>query len=267
VLFIQTEFRHLMGKLRVAWDSVATWRMSCTIRSRVPLRFEILLALSHYALLAAFIFERERLPAWLAFASVIRFGFRALLRPKEMFGMCKHHVRVPQPGAFGNLKCAVATVIDPKNRAALGRVQVRLVRDAATVRWMTWYMKGLGPDEKFWPFAPSTFNSLLQQGLKFFGLDGLGITPSSLRAGGATSLLEEGRSIAEIRFAGGWSAEKTLSAYLQEAEAALTLLNIEPLQARRLERTLVAFEFLCEPPPCRLQSILQTWAQTEFKRR
>ena len=62
-----------------------------------------------------------------------------------------------------------------------------------------------------------------------------GFTPASLRAGGATHLLETGVPISNIRFAGCWASEKAMSVYLQEAEAASTLLSMSGSSVDRLE--------------------------------
>ena len=74
------------------------------------------------------------------------------------------------------------------------------------------------------------------------------LTPGSLRAGGATHLLESGTPVATIRFQGGWAGKKSLASYLQEAESAATLLDLSEDQARQLERVLHEFSFLSEPP-------------------
>jgi len=66
---------------------------------------------------------------------------------------------------------------------------------------------------------------------------GPNITPSTLRVGGATQLLEAGHSVSHtLLFAGGWTSEKTLSAHLQLAKAAQTLAPVEipTVAARRV---------------------------------
>ena len=44
---------------------------------------------------------------------------------------------------------------------------------------------------------------------------------------GTTLLVEQGVPVANILFAGCWASEKALSSYLQEAEAASTLLQVQ----------------------------------------
>ena len=54
VLAVQTIFRVLRGKLRVARDSIMTWRLLPPVRSRVPLPAALLEGLCRYCILAAF---------------------------------------------------------------------------------------------------------------------------------------------------------------------------------------------------------------------
>ena len=48
---------------------------------------------------------------------------------------------------------AVCTVLDPKNRAFMGRLQVRMVKDQATVDWLLWYTAGMIPCQYLWPYS------------------------------------------------------------------------------------------------------------------
>ena len=87
-----------------------------------------------------------------------------------------------------------------------------------------------------------------QEALGFFGLSGLGFCCASFHAGGATGLLESGVPISQIKFSGCWASEKAMSAYLQEAESAATLLSIPDHAARRLEKFLRELSFAASPP-------------------
>ena len=77
--------------------------------------------------------------------------------------------------------------------------------------------------------------------MRFYGIDQLGFTLSSFRAGGATGMLEDGVPVAVIKYSGGWSADKSLASYLQEAESALALLRISDVAAARLKLALREF--------------------------
>ena len=134
----------------------------------------------------------------------------------------------------------------------MGRVQVRLVRDLLRdplcVRWLEWWCKDMLPEQPIWPATRRTWVGMLNTALRFLGLETVNLTPGSLRAGGATFLLEQGIAVSSIQFAGGWALGHSLAAYLQEAEAAATLFDLSAKTARRLAWLVEELTFLASPP-------------------
>ncbi len=70
-----------------------------------------------------------------------------------------------------------------------------------------------------WPWPAVAFSRQMQRVLTALGLGGAGFAAASLRAGGATTMLERGDSLTTIRFAASWASERSVCAYLQEAES------------------------------------------------
>ena len=235
-LGVQTIWRQLRGNIRVAWDALQTWKLSRPVISRVPLRMEVITCLSHYALMASVWLDPGRAAVWATFAGILRLAFHGLMRPRELFDLKRGDIRLPSPGAFRNLQAGVIVIRDPKNRANAGRLQTRLLRDDLCLRWTSWLLAGTPSDAYVWPFSKDMLGKCLLGALTYFGIQDLGFTLSSFRAGGATALLESGVPVSTIKHSGGWSADKTLSSYLQEAEAALAMIRISDTSARQLER-------------------------------
>ena len=104
------------------------------------------------------------------------------------------------------------------------------------------------PEQPIWPATRRAWVGMLNTALRFLGLETVNLTPGSLRAGGATFLLEQGIAVSNIRFAGGWASDHSLAAYLQEAEAAATLLDLSARTARRLAWLVDELPFLASPP-------------------
>ena len=144
---------------------------------------------------------------------------------------------------------AVAAVHQPKNKAFMGRYQVRIVRDPLAVSWMCWLTESMALGDLIWPYSAARFGQCFATAARFYDLDGYRLSPASLRAGGATFQLECGVPVASIRFHGAWASERSLCCYLQEAEAAGVLLSIGPCQARRLQFYLAKLSG-CLAPPC-----------------
>ena len=168
---------------------------------------------------------------------------------------------MPRLETHSLLQCVVATIREPKNRALGGRIQVRMLREPAAVRWIIWLLQDARESELVWLHGPEGFGRALKKLLAFTGFGSLGITPSSLRAGGATAQLEQGASVSHILFAGGWNSEKTIRSYLQVAEEAQTLLKIDYPQALWLHSFVQNFAFLEEPPAAPYEVLSQPWTR------
>ena len=248
VLAVQTVNRSFRGCLRPAWDSIQSWKLGTPVLSRTPLPFALMRGLFYFSLMQATLFDKTSSGMWFAFAVCMRFGFYALLRPRELYSIKRRHLKLPGPKVLGSCFVAVATILDPKNRAFMGRLQVRMVRDVNTVLWLCWYCADLAPDDRLWPFSEYCFQRCLKEGCAFFGLEHVRFTPASLRAGGATHMLESGVSLSSIKFAGSWASEKAMSCYLQEAEAAATLLSMSSSSVDKLEYALTNLQFFERPP-------------------
>jgi hypothetical protein len=161
VLAVQTLHRSLKGKLRPAWDSIQSWKLMRPVRSRIPMPEPILEALCKFSLLAALSLDTKNSLVWWNFAVMLRVGFYGLLRPKEIYRVTRNLTRVPGLRSFLSVKVAVLTIVDPKNRAHMGRLQVRMIKDETTVDWLAWMVRYLPPDSNLWLFSPYRFRKCL----------------------------------------------------------------------------------------------------------
>ena len=161
ILAMQKVFRHLKGRLRAAWDSVSSWRLRNPVHSRVPMRFGMLLGLCRYGCLAAARLDQGRALLWLAWVTSLQAGFWGLLRPKELFGLHRSCVGLPGRFRVSNENLAVFKALEPKNRAFMGRVQVRLVRDPLCVRWLEWWCTDMLPEQPIWPATQRAWVGML----------------------------------------------------------------------------------------------------------
>jgi hypothetical protein len=266
VLAVQTARRELKGALREAWDSVQSWKLRTPVVSRVPMPLAVLEALRIFSVLAAIHLDRNRGLQWWSFAAILGAGFWGLCRPKELLNLRRSHVRVPGTRTFMLDEIGVLTIEEPKNRASMGRLQVRSVRDGCSVRWLQWLVQDRLPEELLWPFPTSTFGLLLQLGLQALGLKNLNISPASLRAGGATTALSTGTPLSNLQFHGGWASTKSMAAYLQEAESAAALLDISAPAAKLLHHLLNEYVPCRSPPAIPFVSLRRQWIQQKSPR-
>ena len=186
-----------------------------------------------------------------------------LMRPAEIWNAKRKHIRTPSEESLLLENIAIITIGNAKNRAFMGRLQVRSVRDIASVQWLAWLTSDLDSEDKIWAFTPVLFRRLLAESLQFLGAAGLGITSASFRAGGATTLLERGVPLSTIRFCGSWSSERVMATYLQESEAAAAMLRVPQHGVARVKSLLSEFgEYRSPPrlPLCRL--VQQRWTRS-----
>ena len=116
----------------------------------------------------------------------MRIGFYALLRPKEWLRLQRQHVKIPRGTILSGHRVAVLTVVDPKNRAFMGRLQVRLIGDPATTEWLSLYVSSMATPDTLWPYCQQTLTKCFKDVISFLNPSHLNLTPASLRAGGAT---------------------------------------------------------------------------------
>ena len=180
------------------------------------------------------------------FAVLIRVAFAALLRPGEVVNLLVGDIRLPS--AFGS-QSAVIAIRSPKTRAVAGRVQFALLRDAGVMSWLSWLLEGLPRSVRIWPTTMLRVRSVFQQVLARAGLKSLKLTPASLRAGGATTLIANDVDIGRVKFLGRWQSERSLASYIQEAMAQLTWLDLDTQQQALIRHLNVACSWAWSQPP------------------
>ena len=92
------------------------------------------------------------------------------------------------------------------------------------------------------------FAELLAEALLELGLDGCGLTPASLRAGGATEMYVRTRDTGLVQFAGRWRSPQSLLHYIQGAMATMVLYRIPLLVISTLAKLIVDLAFMSRPP-------------------
>ena len=78
---------------------------------------------------------------------------------------------------------------------------------------------GLPPSARLWSLSPAAFRKrwdLVCEALGVVSKQGDGLTPASLRAGGATAHFEIFEDIERLRRRARWSAAQTAEIYVQE---------------------------------------------------
>jgi len=177
-----------------------------------------------------------------SFATVLIICFHCLLRPDEVLNMAWQDVA----SVLIDFLTWYPTVSDivgvrkPKMRKApQARHQFVVVEDTYVAAWLHWLTAELSAEElklKIFPGGYPAFYNLFQKMIKLLGLNSLGLSPGSLRAGGATHHYLTFQDVPRLRRRGRWRQEATLEHYVQEAVCALQLQSLDPYTLQKLQK-------------------------------
>ena len=249
ILAVQTKYRHLRGKLTKSWDSVKSWEMIAPISLRVPVPFMILDAMFATALLRGFHATGTAARDYISFAVCLLLGFHSLLRPGELAILTPRKIALPDARLHTLVTSGLVTITNGKNRRVFGRVQIASLCDSRCIAWLSWLMAGMDLDARLLPGGDGKFRSIFAQIVKDLDIQDMGLTPASLRAGGATHYLSTGiLDLGQLKFRGRWAALSTLEHYVQECTATLVMLRLADSTLDRLE-SLIRFSAKFKLPP------------------
>ena len=218
--------------LQGAWDVAYTWLRHEPPHHHQALPWQPLVAL----LMTSFCW------GWFRVAGVIALSWGAISRIGEVLAADRSHLVLPSD-LGGTVSYALLQINEPKTRHRGARHQVARLDQPELLLLLEVVFARLQRGAKLWPFSPQTlrnrFYSLLRALQLPCGSEGSrrGIDLGSLRAGGATWLLEMCESPEFVRRRGRWISSKIMEIYIQEASSAQFL----PMLAKQTkEKVLLA---------------------------
>ena len=238
VLFIQICRPRLRNRLQQTWTALKAWEEQTSSQLRSPLPAALLVAILCQARRSGWNSPSEKNQVeWYAFAALIGLGFFGLLRPGELLALQVEDIGLPNSLSLGS-DCVVARIAAPKNSRQMGIHQFTTVSQPDVVNWIAWLVSvKRRQSDRLWHSSPQKFRVLFKTVCEKLGLSACRFSPASLRAGGATFLVDQGVEISKIRFLGRWSHLRSLEHYVQVARAqqlALELSLETSLKIRKL---------------------------------
>ena len=215
---VSSEFPIVRRSLQQAWDLALAWQREEPPTHHSALPWQVLAAVLSVAITWG----------WTRVAGVIALAWGGLARIGEVLAAKRKHLVLPEDTGDDG-KAVYLSVMEPKTRFRAARHQCLKVDQPQLVRMICLAFGGLGPEEKLWLMSPSTmrarFDKLLTAlkltrslvpGVKDFDL-------GSLRAGGATWMMQVTESPDLVRRRGRWISNRVMEIYVQEISALMYL--------------------------------------------
>ena len=211
----------LRRQLQSAWNVAYGWVQQEPGSHHAALPPQALIAILATALLWG----------WTRVAGCLALAFGAILRPGEVCAALRHQLLLPCD-VFCTMQCAYLSILEPKTRFTAAKHQTAKLDAPDLLSIVEMAFSALPRDVRLWPYSSQTlrtrFRSLLQGlGLPTGVVDGRRpLDLGSLRAGGATWLLNVSENPDLTRRRGRWLNNKTMEIYVQEASSVLYLSTI-----------------------------------------
>ena len=195
-----------------AWDYAFAWLREEPYEHHVACPPVVLLALVSTALTWG----------WPLVAGLLALSWSAITRIGEVIGAVRGDLILPCDVGYASASILLR-IQEPKTRFRAARHQVAKTDYADMVSLITEVFKRLRPHQRLWPYSGQTLRSRFRQLLRALKLpdqstDGdRALDLGSLRAGGATHLLNLTEDSELVRRRGRWLASRTMEIYLQES--------------------------------------------------
>lgn len=248
VLTLQIVKPQLRRKLPATWEAIKAWEEMKPSNFRPPVPVALLMAIVCRAMLRSEKCDHGREAVrWRAFGTLVLLGFYGLLRPGELLGLKASDAVPPNSWSLGN-DFAVIRLERPKNSRQMGVQQYVEIRHPDAINWLSWLKNERPTNAALWDSTANRFRNMFRKICQELGIHSLHLSPASLRAGGATWLVDEGTEIGKVRFLGRWANLRSLEHYIQVARAQQISLLLPQATAHRLKRFLSRYHFLVHLP-------------------
>ena len=226
----------LRRQLQAAWNVAYGWVQQEPGCHHAALPPQVLIALLATSLLWG----------WTRVAGCLALAFGAILRPGEVCAAFRHQLLLPRD-VFGTMHCAYLSILEPKTRFTAAKHQTAKLDAPDLLEIVDLAFSFLPKEARLWPYSSQTLRTRFRSLLVGLGLP-TGVVEGrrpldlgSLRAGGATWLLNMSESPDLTRRRGRWLNNKTMEIYVQEASSVLYLSTVSDISRKKIFLLVKAF--------------------------
>ena len=156
--------------------------------------------------------------------------FLGMLRPAEWFNLDSRDV-LTRSMLLVDFPVLFLRIRAPKMRWLSARREFVRLDDLSFMTFVESVLPHL-PDGPIWPWRPVDFRHRFDALFRELRIKGL--TPASLRAGGATHLFTTTQNMEIVRWKGRWQSLRTVEHYVQEINCIAVLQDMPPASRDRL---------------------------------
>ena len=222
--------------LQPAWDLAFAWLREEPHSHHVALPWQVLLAAISLSLMWG----------WARVAGMLALTWGAVMRIGESLAARRSDLLLPGD-VYGTVAYALVSISEPKTRFRAARHQSAKLDQPDLLRVVQLAFGHLGAGCRLWPFSPATLRSRFDALMVRLGTDtwaGQGqrrLDLGSLRAGGATWLLQTSEDSEFVRRRGRWLNSRTMEIYIQEISSLQFIHRLAPRARLRVFSLLDTF--------------------------
>ncbi|CAE7464969.1 unnamed protein product [Symbiodinium sp. CCMP2456] len=229
----QKVFPLVRPHLGVAWDMVSRWEELQPVCHRTPMPEILLKALIGLAVCLG----------WFRWAAATATIFYGIARPGEVLKARRRDLLTPADLLDPHHKWVYLKIGKPKSRKRAAKVQHVKLDDPQIVAFVSLIWEELDPNELLYPGSAGVYRRRWDRLLSLLGIPGyLGLTPGSLRGGGAVTAFNKGLGISDLLWRMRLRSATTLEYYLQETAA----VSVLPRLPKKVRKRIVAASCFAE---------------------
>ena len=236
VTYIQRHAPRLRGGLVEPWQLIQKWERIEPMNHRTPMPRVIYQAMVATALLWG----------WYKWSGICVLAFEGLCRPGEPLAAFRSDLLLSSDFVVEDPATVFLRIANPKGRRrGVGLVQHTKISDLAVAKFLQFAFGNLNRSERLYGGSPSSFRKRWDLLLKFLMVPtSLGLTPASLRSGGAIHAYRSNQEIAKILWRMRIRHQDTLQHYLQEMGAASIFSELPSSSRKRIQHAAVMYPTL-----------------------
>lgn len=229
VTFVQRRHPPFRSHLTKVWNLVSKWERLEPLSHRAPLPFVIFQAMVVTAMCWG----------WRRWAATTVLAFEGICRPGEVLSSYRRDLLLPSDLVVENPATCFLRVREPKGRfRGIGKVQHAKISSQQVVDFLEKVFGPIARNEPLYPGSPSSYRRRWDRILLFLGIPiRLGLTPASLRGGGAVRAYRADEDIAKLLWRMRLKSVETLQHYLQEVGADSIFVELPTDSQNRVKMT------------------------------